>query len=279
MLEISVQSLLEAGVHFGHQTHRWNPKMAPYIFGDRGGVHIIDLEQTLDYLQDAQAKVSETVAGGGKVLFVGTKRQGKESIVAAATRVGMPYVTERWLGGMLTNWNTILTRVQLLGRLSEEKEKGLWDHLPKKEVARKNDQLERLTNLLGGIKDLERVPDLVFIADVVREDLALNEARRLGLPVVGVLDSNADPRRIDYPIPANDDAVRAIAMISDAIADAVEVGLAQHQAASTAAAHSAAAAAAAEVTDTTASADTASPDRDTTATAKESTAASSAETT
>lgn len=225
MPDISVKSLLEAGVHFGHQTHRWNPKMAPYIFGERGGVHIIDLEQTLGYVYDAQKKVRETVAADGTVLFVGTKRQGKDSIEAAAKRAGMPYVTERWLGGMLTNWNTISGRLKLLERLAEEKEKGAWDHFPKKEIARKNEELERLTMLLGGIRTLDRVPDLLFIADVVREDLALNEAKRLGIPVIGVLDSNADPRNIEYPLPANDDAVRAIAIIADTIADAAIEGV------------------------------------------------------
>lgn len=225
MPDLSVKSLLEAGVHFGHQTHRWNPKMAPYIFGERGGVHVIDLEQTLGYVVEAQKKVRETVAAGGSVLFVGTKRQGKDSIEAAAKRAGMPYVTERWLGGMLTNWNTISGRLKLLERLDEEKKQGSWDHFPKKEVARKNEELERLTMLLGGIRNLDRVPDILFIADIVREDLALNEAKRLRIPVIGVLDSNADPRRVDYPIPANDDAVRAIAIIAEAIADAALEGI------------------------------------------------------
>ncbi len=205
--------------------------MAPFLFGERAGVHIIDLEQALGYLHEAQAAARDVAARGDKILFVGTKRQGKESIKAAATRCGMPYVTERWLGGLLTNWQTISERLKILARLSEEKAAGAWDRLPKKEVARKNDLLGRLEMLLGGIRDLEQPPAALYVADVVREDLAMAEARKLGLMVIGVVDSNANPAVATYPIPGNDDAVRAITIVAEAIAGAVAEGVAQHAAA------------------------------------------------
>lgn len=229
MTEVTLKSLLEAGVHFGHQAHRWNPKMAPFLFDKRSNVHIINLEQTLGYLHEAQKKVEELCAGGGTILFVGTKRQGKDSLQAAAERCQMPFVTERWLGGMLTNFTTIKARLDRLAALSEEQTKGTWDHLPKKELARKRDELRRLTTLLGGARDLQEVPAALFINDVMREDLAVKEARKLGLPIIGVVDSNADPTDIDYPIPANDDAVKAIAVVAEAIADAVVAGREKHR--------------------------------------------------
>lgn len=224
MSEITVKSLLEAGVHFGHQTQRWNPKMADFIFGQRSGVHIIDLEQTLGYLHEAQNKVKEITKDGGLVLFVCTKRQGKEAIKAAADRAQMPYVTERWLGGLMTNFETIKTRLALLAKLREEKRSGDWERLPKKEVAKKTEQLARLEMLLGGVAALEKIPAAIFVCDVVREDLAVKEAKNLKLPVIGVVDSNANPKEIDYPIPGNDDAVGAITLIAEAIADAAVDG-------------------------------------------------------
>lgn len=224
MPEISIKSLLEAGVHFGHQTRRWNPKMAPWLFGDRDGVHIIDLEQALGYLHEAQAKVREVTKAGGLILFVGTKRQGKDTIKKAAEAAGMPYVTERWLGGLLTNFETIRERLKLLLRLTDEKASGDWERLPKKEQARKQDDLQRLETLLGGVKDLGDPPAAVYINDVVREDLAVKEAKKLGLPIIGVVDSNADPDLIDYPIPGNDDAVRAVAILAEAISEAAKEG-------------------------------------------------------
>lgn len=211
-------------MHFGHQTSRWNPKMAPFIFGDRAGVHVIDLEQTVGYLKAAEAKAEEITKEGGLVLFVGTKRQGKAITKEAAERARMPYVIERWLGGTLTNFPTIKERLELLSTLRDEKKTGDWERLPKKEVARKQDELDRLEHLLGGLAGLEKPPAAVFLNDVVREQLALHEARKLGLPVIAVLDSNADPTGIDYPIPGNDDAVGAIKLITDTIADAASRG-------------------------------------------------------
>ena len=229
MPDVSIKTLLEAGVHFGHQTHRWNPQMAPYLFGAKNGVHIIDLDQTLGYLHEAQKQVEEITANGGSILFVGTKRQGKEAIRSAADRAGMPYVTERWLGGMLTNFETIKTRLKRLADLTTEEAAGDWDRLPKKELARKREDQRRLTMLLGGIRNLTVVPEAVFVADTVREDLAVKEARKLGLPVIGVIDSNANPASADYRIPANDDAIRAIAVIAEALADAALAGKARHE--------------------------------------------------
>lgn len=229
MSDTSVKSLLEAGVHFGHQTSRWNPKMAPYLFGARGGVHIIDLEQTTGYLKDAEAFAEKTAKDGGLVMFVGTKRQGKAIIKEAATEAGMPYVIERWLGGTLTNFQTIHERINLLRKLRKEKGDGDWERLPKKEVARKQDTLDRLETLLGGMVDLDKVPAAVFVGDVMREKLAVHEAQKLGIPVIGVLDSNADPRGIDYPIPANDDAVGAIKLVTETIAQAAGRGYALYQ--------------------------------------------------
>lgn len=224
MSDVSVKSLLEAGVHFGHQTHRWNPKMAPWLFGERSGVHIIDLEQTLAYLHEAEKKAREITAAGGKILFVGTKRQGREAIKTAAEKAGQPYIIERWLGGTLTNWTVIGERLRLLARLTDEQATGDWERLPKKEVAKKQRELERLQKLLGGLKDLGDVPAAVFVNDAVREDLAIKEAHKLGLPIIAVLDSNANPKNITYPIPGNDDAIRSIALVADIIAEAALKG-------------------------------------------------------
>ncbi len=241
MTDTSVKSLLEAGVHFGHRAHRWNPKMSPYLFGVRSGVHIIDLDQTVGYLHQAQEQVTAVTSRGGKVLFVGTKRQGKAAIAKAAGRAGMPYVTERWLGGMLTNFTTIKERLARLNRLREEHANHEWDHLPKKELARKREELKRLETVLGGVSDLTETPAAVYVNDVVREDLAVREAKKLGIPVIGVVDSNADPRQIDYPIPGNDDAVMAITVIAEAIADAAAAGAAAYAAQQATAQHEVAA--------------------------------------
>lgn len=216
-------------MHFGHQTQRWNPKMAPYLFGQRAGVHIIDLEQTVGYLHEAAKQAEAVCAEGGLVLFVGTKRQGKDALTEAATQANMPYVTERWLGGMLTNWNTISERLEHFRKLASEKESGDWERLPKKEIARKQDQLDKLTALLAGVKEMRELPRAVFVNDVVREDLAVREAKKLGLPVIGVVDSNADPTGIEYPIPANDDAVKAIAIVAQAIGEACATGRAAYE--------------------------------------------------
>lgn len=229
MSQITVQSLLEAGVHFGHQTSRWNPKMAPYLFGDRAGVHVIDLEQTLEYLKKAEAAAEQIAKDGGLVLLVGTKRQGKAIIKEAAARTHMPYVTERWLGGTLTNFPTIKERLDLMTKLREEKKTGDWERLPKKEVARKQESLDRLEHLLGGMAGVEKPPAAVFLNDLAREQLALAEAKKLGLPIIAVVDSNADPTGIDYPIPGNDDAVGAIKIITDTIADAAGRGYELYQ--------------------------------------------------
>lgn len=219
-MTVTVKNLLEAGVHFGHQTKRWNPQMQPYLFGARGGVHIIDLEQTVGYLHQAAEAAEGIAAKGGTILFVGTKRQGKEAIKAAAERAHMPYVTERWLGGLLTNWETISTRLEHFKRLVQEQEAGDWERLPKKEVARKTEELEKLQTVLRGVKDLTEVPQALFVSDVVREDLAVAEGKKLKLPIIGVVDSNADPKAADYLIPGNDDAIKAIKIIADTIADA-----------------------------------------------------------
>ncbi|MEX2209282.1 MAG: 30S ribosomal protein S2 [Patescibacteria group bacterium] len=229
MTDITLKSLLEAGVHFGHQTRRWNPQMATFLFGERGGVHIIDLEQTLGYLHEAQAFAERTAKDGGKVLFVGTKRQGKDVVRAAAERIGMPYVTERWLGGFLTNFETIRRRIEQLRKLRSGKEAGEWDKLPKGEQAMKQRELDRLENTLGGAAELESPPEALFVSDVAREKWAVAEAKKLGIPVIGVVDSNADPTGIDYPIPGNDDAVSAISLIVSAIASSVSAGKEAYQ--------------------------------------------------
>ena len=224
MATVTIKSLLEAGVHFGHQTRRWNPKMANYIFGERDGVHIIDLEQTLGYLHEAEAAAERAAKDGGIVLFVGTKRQGKDILRAAAERAGMPYVNERWLGGFLTNFDTVRTRLDRLKKLREGKEAGQWDRLPKGEQAMLQRELSRLEMTLGGVATLDERPAALFVNDVVREKWAVAEAKKLDIPVIGVVDSNADPQGITYPIPGNDDAVSAISLVTEAIASAVTKG-------------------------------------------------------
>lgn len=228
--EFSMRQLLEAGVHFGHQKHRWNPKMGNYIFGDRNDIHIIDLAQTVPLLHQALKTVSEVVAGGGRVLFVGTKRQASEPIAESAKRCAQYYINHRWLGGTLTNWQTISKSIKRL-RTLEEQLGGEAQGLTKKELLQLTRERDKLEMSLGGIKDMGGVPDLMFVVDTNKEAIAINEAVRLNIPVIGILDSNSDPDRISYPIPGNDDAARAISFYCDLISRAALDGLSQSQAA------------------------------------------------
>ena len=220
---VSMQALLDAGAHFGHQTHRWNPKMKPYIFGDRNGVHIIDLSQTVPLFARALDFVGETVARGGKVLLVGTKRQAQEPIADAARRSGQHYVNHRWLGGMLTNWKTISGSIKRFKAL-EEQLSGDTQGLTKKEVLQLTRERDKFELSLGGIRDMGGIPDVMFVIDANKEELAIKEANTLGIPVVAILDSNVSPDGIAFPIPANDDAARAIRLYCDAIAEAATKG-------------------------------------------------------
>lgn len=224
MAIIPMKALLESGVHFGHRTQKWHPAMKPYIFTERNSIHIIDLQKTVKALEQAYNLVRDTVAEGGTVLFVGTKRQAQETIQTEATRAGMPYVTTRWLGGMLTNWRTIRQRINELERLERMRDKGEFDRITKKEALLLSREIERLEVLLGGIRNMTRLPDLVFIVDVRREDTAIHEANLLNIPVVALVDTNCDPRHVDYVIPSNDDAIRAIKLLVGKIADAVLEG-------------------------------------------------------
>ncbi|UHD44360.1 30S ribosomal protein S2 [Aureimonas altamirensis] len=226
--DYSMRQLLEAGVHFGHQTHRWNPRMAPYIFGARNNIHIMDLSQTVPMLHKALQTVSDTVARGGRVLFVGTKRQASELVADAANRSAQYYVNARWLGGMLTNWKTISNSIQRLRKLDEILT-GEAQGFTKKERLTLQRERDKLDRALGGIKDMGGVPDLIFIVDTNKEAIAIDEAKRLNIPVVAVVDSNSDPSRIDFPIPGNDDASRAIALYCDLIARAAVDGIARQQ--------------------------------------------------
>lgn len=221
---VDMRALLEAGVHFGHQTHRWNPKMAPFIFGDRNGIHIIDLSQTVPYFSRALQVVRDVVAGGGRVLFVGTKRQASPIIAEAAKRCGQYYVNHRWLGGMMTNWQTISQSIKRLKQLNEQLGQ---EHtgLTKKETLQLTRQRDKLELSLGGIQDMGGLPDLVFVVDVNRDDIAIAEANRLGIPVIGVIDTNSKPEGVDYPVPGNDDATRALRLYCDLVADAVLDGI------------------------------------------------------
>lgn len=220
---VSMQQLIEAGAHFGHQTHRWNPRMKPYIFGARNGVHIIDLSQTVPLFARAIDFVEATVRSGGKVLFVGTKRQAQEPIAEAAKRSGQHFVNHRWLGGMLTNWKTISGSIKRLKTL-EEQLSGEQSGLTKKEILQLTRERDKLELSLGGIRDMNGIPDVMFIIDANKEELAIKEANVLGIPVVGILDTNVDPSGIAFPVPANDDASRAVRMYCDAIADAAISG-------------------------------------------------------
>ena len=221
MAVISMKQLLEAGVHFGHQTRRWNPKMAEFIFAERNGIYIIDLQKTVRKVDDAYKAVSEAISDGGEILFVGTKKQAQESVKEEAIRCGMHYVNERWLGGMLTNFKTMQARVARLKDLKKMQEDGRMDALTKKEVAKLLHEMEKLERNLGGVTNMKRVPDIMFIVDSRKEHIAVQEARTLGIPIVAIVDTNCDPDEIDYIIPGNDDAIRAIKLIAGRLADAV----------------------------------------------------------
>ena len=219
-----MKQLLEAGVHFGHQTRRWNPKMAPYIFTERNGIYIIDLQKTVRKLEDAYTFVRDLSADNGTLLFVGTKKQAQDSIREEATRAGMPFVNARWLGGMLTNFKTIQNRIKRLQQLKAMKEDGTFDLLTKKEAAKLDLEIEKLEKFLGGITGMKKVPDAMFIVDPRKERIAVAEAHKLGIPIIAIVDTNCDPDEIDYVIPGNDDAIRAVRLISGAMADAVIEG-------------------------------------------------------
>ena len=220
MPEISMKLLLEAGVHFGHQTRKWNPKMKPYIFGARNGIYIIDLQNTAKLLKDAYNFVVRTVSEGGTVLFVGTKKQAQDSIVEEAERCGMYYVNNRWLGGTLTNFQTIKKRINRVKELEEMKRDGSFSRYTKKETIRMEKELAKLETNLGGIKDMDETPSALFVVDTRKEAIALNEGKRLGIPIIAIVDTNGDPEDIDYLIPGNDDAIRSIRLVSSIIADA-----------------------------------------------------------
>ena len=224
MTKVSIQTLLDAGAHFGHQTRRWNPKMKPYIFGNRGDIYILDLKQTLLGMDQAYTFVSELAKKGGTILFVGTKKQAQEAVADAANKCGMPYVNARWLGGMMTNFVTIRTRVQRMEELEAMQADGRMDLLPKKEQILLGKELAKLQVNLNGIRNLRRTPDAIFVIDTNREEIAIKEAKRLGIPVVGTLDTNCDPDDVEYSIPANDDAIRSVRLLADFIADAVLAG-------------------------------------------------------
>lgn len=224
MAKITIKTLLDAGTHFGHQTRRWNPKMKPYIFGNRGDIYIIDLKETLYGLDAAYTAVSRCAEKGGTVLFVGTKKQAQESVANAANRCGMPYVNARWLGGMLTNFVTIRSRVQRMEELEAMETDGRMDVLPKKEQILLRKELAKLQTNLNGIRNMKKVPDMVFVIDTNREQIAIHESHRLNIPIVGTLDTNCDPDDVDYGIPANDDAIRSVRLLADFIADAVIAG-------------------------------------------------------
>ena len=221
MSVISMKQLLEAGVHFGHQTRRWNPKMAPYIFTERNGIHIIDLQKTVGKLDETYKAVSEIVSQGGTILFVGTKKQAQDAVKTEAERCGMYFVNERWLGGMLTNFRTIQSRINRLRQIERMSEDGTFDVLPKKEVIGLRKEWDKLEKNLGGIKDMIRIPDAIFVIDPKKENICVQEARALGITLIGIGDTNCDPDELDYIIPGNDDAIRAVKLIVSKMADAV----------------------------------------------------------
>ena len=224
MAVVSMKQLLEAGVHFGHQTRRWNPKMAPYIFTERNGIYIIDLQKTVKKLEEAYNFVRDLSAEGKSVLFVGTKKQAQDSVKEEALRAGAYYVNARWLGGMLTNFTTIRRRIERLRQLRTMETDGTFDLLPKKEVIKLNLEIEKLEKFLGGIKDMKNIPGALFIVDPRKEKIAVAEAKKLGIPIVAIVDTNCDPDELDYVIPGNDDAIRAVKLISGAIANAIIEG-------------------------------------------------------
>jgi small subunit ribosomal protein S2 len=224
---VTRRQLLESGVHFGHQTRRWNPKMRRYIYGERGGIYVIDLEKTLRGIERTYDFVRELGRRGGVVLFVGTKKQAQDIVAEQATRVGMPYVNTRWLGGMLTNFQTIHRRLLRLKELREMERSGAFDFLPKKEVLKLRHEKEKLERNLGGIQDLDKVPDAVYVVDTKKEHIAVTEANKLGVPLIAIVDTNCDPDEVDYVIPGNDDAIRAVTLVTTIVADALEDGRSQ----------------------------------------------------
>ena len=224
MSVISMKQLLEAGVHFGHQTRRWNPKMAPYIYTERNGIYIIDLQKSVGKVDEAYNAIRDCVANGGKILFVGTKKQAQDSIKNESERCGMFYVNQRWLGGMLTNFKTIQSRVARLKKIEEMAEDGTFEVLPKKEVIQLKREQEKLEKNLGGIKEMQDIPDMIFVVDPRKERICIQEAHTLGIPLVGICDTNCDPEELDYVIPGNDDAIRAVKLIVSKMADAVIEG-------------------------------------------------------
>jgi small subunit ribosomal protein S2 len=224
---VSMRDLLEAGVHFGHQTRRWNPKMRRFIFTERGGIYIIDLQQTAELIDQAYEFARDLASRGGTMLFVGTKKQAMDAIADQAQRVGMPYVNHRWLGGLLTNWRTMSARIERMHELRRLKEEGQLDLLPAKERLTMLSELEKLEANLGGVGDLKRQPDAIFVVDLRKEQIAVREARRLGLPIIGLVDTNCDPDEADYVIPGNDDAIRSCSLVIRAIAQAIEDGKSQ----------------------------------------------------
>ena len=221
MSVISMKQLLEAGVHFGHQTRRWNPKMAPYIFTERNGIYIIDLQKSVGKVDEAYNAISEIASAGGTVLFVGTKKQAQDAVKTEAERCGMYYVNERWLGGMLTNFKTIRTRIERLKEIERMSEDGTFDVLPKKEVANLKKEWDKLEKNLGGIKNMTRIPDAIFVVDPKKEKICVQEAHTLGITLLGIADTNCDPEELDYVIPGNDDAIRAVKLIVAKMADAI----------------------------------------------------------
>jgi small subunit ribosomal protein S2 len=229
MSSISMKALLETGVHFGHRTRKWNPKMKPYIFTQRNGIHILDLHQTLKAIKDSYDVVRDSVANGGSLLFVGTKRQAQDTIMREAQRCRMPYVSERWLGGTLTNWRTIRQRIEYLKGLEGRRERGEFELITKKEGLILTREIERLNERLGGIRDMRGLPTLLFVVDVRREHTAVHEASTLSIPVIAMVDTNSDPDNIDYIVPANDDAIRAIKLVASVMADAVLEGMAMRK--------------------------------------------------
>ena len=220
----TIKELLEAGAHFGHQTSRWHPRMKKYIFTKRNGIHIIDLEQTASMLDRACQFIKELVAEGGKILFVGTKKQAQDIIEEEATRCGMYYINQRWIGGVLTNFSTIQSRIDYLVRLEDQQARGDFNRLPKKEAMKLNEEIDRLNRFMGGFKEMTSLPDAIFVVDPVKEGIALAEARRVDIPIIAIVDTNCNPDDIDFPIPANDDAIRAIKLMTSKIADAVVEG-------------------------------------------------------
>lgn len=224
MSVISMKNLLEAGVHFGHQTRRWNPKMKRFIFTERNGIYIIDLQKTVKKVEEAYDFVREVAADGGEVLFVGTKKQAQDAIEKEATKCGMPYINQRWLGGLLTNYKTIKKRIDRLYQLYEMEENGTFEVLPKKEIAQLLHEREKLEKFLGGIKEMNGMPKALFVVDPKKERIAVKEAHILGIPVIGIVDTNCDPDEVDIPIPGNDDAIRAVKLITETISNAVIEG-------------------------------------------------------